>query len=452
MIRTFVSAIQIGLLVVAAIWIAQRPGTIEIHWLGYDVTAHVGLVFLGLIFVVAVILFLHRILLAAGALPGRFRERKENKQYEKGYKELTQGLSAVAAGDAAEASAHAKKNRALWPEDQGLSLLLEAQAARLRGEEEVARLSFDKLLANKDTAFLGLRGLLVHAMETGDTNRALDLAQKAWKMHPEQPWIIRMVYDLGLQQHQWQLAENTLKNAVRYQVVTPQKAQSDRIAMLLARADEAFVKGEDSSALKLFKEAYRLDQSFVPSAQRLAEFYRARGKNRAAQTVIEKTWALNPHPDLIKLWDTLIPRTKKDSSTERLRWFEKLASSRPDSEESHLTMAQVALDAQLWGQAREYLQKAEDIALSARLYKLYATLEDQSGHSADAYEWQEKAATAPPEKKWVCKQTGMTYEKWSPVAHPHGTFNSIIWDYPNSYAILPLQNNLPQNELLITAK
>lgn len=452
MLRALLFAIKIGLLAVAGVWVSQRPGTIELDWLGYHVKAQVGLVLLCLLALLVVTLFIYRVLLAIAALPKRWKQRQDFKQYEKGYGALTQGLTAVAAGDAKAASERAAKTRALWPKDKGLSLLLEAQAARLRGEEDVAKACFDKLLANKDTAFLGLRGLLVNALEANDTARALGLAQQARKMHPKQPWVVRMVYDLEVQGGHWDDAEKTLKAAVRCKAIEDKQAAGDRVAMLTAKADAQADKGKHGDAIATLRKAHKLDPAFVPATQRLAELYIERGNRRGAKRVIEETWKTNPHRDLVPLWDRIAPKHKANDVSTRLSWFEKLVALNPHSAEGQLAAARVALEDELWGQAREYLDMADNLQPSARLYRLYASLEEKLGNPEAANAWLEQAADAPADKVWTCKQTGQIYERWMPVAKPHGSFNTIIWDYPKAQTALGAQTMLPQNELLITAK
>ncbi|MCB9990627.1 MAG: tetratricopeptide repeat protein [Rhodospirillales bacterium] len=452
MLRALFFAIKIGLIFAAAVWIAQRPGEVELDWLGYHIKADVGLVLLGLFALLLATLVLHRMVLAVAALPTKLKKRHEHKQHDKGYQSLTQGLTAVAAGDAKLATAQADKTRALWPDDKGLSLLLEAQAARLRGEEDVARAAFDKLLHNKDTAFLGLRGLLVNALERGDTARGLELAHKAQKMHPRQPWILQMVYDLEIQEKQWDKAEHSLRQAIKFKAVEAARGDKDRIAMLAAQADELNEKGDASRAIAALRKAHKIDPGFAPVAQRLAALYIARKNKPAARKIIEATWRVSPHPDLVPLWDSIVPQGKAKDISARLNWFEKLVLLKPDSAEGQLAAAKVAMEEELWGQARDYLSQAEKTDYSARLCRLYATLEERLGHTEEANGWLEKAADAPAEKVWTCKETGRIYERWDPVARPHGSFNTIIWDYPKARASLSVPSALPQNELLITAK
>jgi hypothetical protein len=92
------------------------------------------------------------------------------------------------------------------------------------------------------------------------------------------------------------------------------------------------------------------------------------------------------------------------------------------------------MDHKFWGDARNYLKQAEDAgATDARTYRLRAELEDQTTRLDEfVMGWQEKAAEAPPEKTWVCRETGRIYDHWHAIAMPHGSFNTIAWDHPYS--------------------
>lgn len=452
MLRALLFAVKIGLIAAAAFWIAQRPGTVAIDWLGYHIDAQIGLVLLLLLACALAMLFLHRVILALAFLPKNLKKRRERKIHEKGYRALTKGLAAVAAGDAREAGDRATKARALWPKDEGLVLLLEAQAARLRGEEDAARAAFDRLLKNRDTAFLGLRGLLADALDGGDTTRALELARRAQTMHPRQPWVLRLVYDLEIRKKLWNDAGKTMKQALRVAAIDEDRARGDQVALLAAQAETLTDKGQRGEAMALLRKAHREDPAFAPVTERLATLLIEHGNRRAAIKAIEETWKLRPHKDLVRLWERLAPHAKNKDISPKLAWFERLLALNPGCMESQLAAARAALDEALWGQAREYLKMALQLGNSARLCRMYAELEDKLYHAESAREWLEKAADAPPDKIWICRETGQIYDRWSPVAKPHGSFNTIVWDYPSPHAALGAQALLPQNEILIAAK
>ena len=92
-----------------------------------------------------------------------------------------------------------------------LTLLLSAQAAQLEGDDHAARGYFEAMLDQPATAFLGLRGLLVQAERTGDTARALELAERAFALRPETPWVLTALLELQTRAGRWSDALGTVK-------------------------------------------------------------------------------------------------------------------------------------------------------------------------------------------------------------------------------------------------
>jgi HemY protein len=443
MIKALWFMTKIGLLALLAVWIAGRPGFVRLEWLDYAFTVHVGLFLLMAMFTILLAIFVYSVIRTIAALPRTLRQYREKRRREKGYRALTRGLTAVAAGDVKTAVHEAERASSfLKGEDNSLSLLLEAQAARLDRREDDARRSFVKLLAHKDAAFLGVRGLLQAALDTHDYARALDLARQALKLHPKQPWILRLVYDLELRQRQWARARDLLGRAQRAGAVPPEKATRDRVAMLLAEADDDLQKGLHEEALKKTKKAARTAPGFVPASLRLARLYIQAGQRRQAIHTLERAWKAAPHPAYVPLWQALIAPEKTKKPVGRLQWFEKLLTLNPDTAAGQMAAGQIAMEDGLWGEARHFLMRTEEIEPSADLYKLRAELETRASNDPKAaQDWLEKAATAKTGKAWVCRESGRIYEEWIPVALPHGSFNTIEWSSPD-FETRPAENSL----------
>lgn len=427
MLRASWFAIKLGILVAAAVWVANRPGVIDIHWQGYDIRADVSLALLAAFFSIIVLLAVHRVLWTVFSLPKTWRRYRTQVAQQKGYRALALGLTAVAAGDAKLADYHARRTRALLPQDNGLPVLLEAQAARLKGDRKIAGAAFEKLLNNKDTAFLGLRGLLQTSLEDGGSvGGAAALTARALKLYPKHPFVLRMVYDMALRQRHWRQAQKLLDKIERLKGMEPDKIRSERVALLLQLAEEE----KEGGVLPLLRAAYKIDPSFVPAAHRLAHHYLGHGKRRAAVSILEKAWKENPHPDFLPLWKEAVPENGPHDGAARLRWFERLAELNPSSMETQMAAASAAMDEHMWGVARQYLDAAANTGSSARLYHLRARLAQAQNHPDEAALMLRRAAEAPPEKIWFCRDSGHVYKSWSPVAEPHGSFNTIIWDTP----------------------
>ena len=426
MLRALWFAIKLGILLAVAVWVANRPGVIDIHWQGYDVRVDVSVALLTSFFFIVILLTVHRVLWALFSMPAAWRRYSARIAQQKGYRSLTLGLTAVAAGDAKLAAYHAHRTRLLLPQDNGLPVLLEAQAARLKGDGKSAGAAFEKLLNNKDTAFLGLRGLLQSALEDNSTGGAVALTERALKLYPKHPLVLRMVYDMALRQRHWDQAQALLSKIERLKGMEPEKIKSERAALFLQLAEEA----KESGILPLLRRAYNTNPSFVPAAQRLARYYLEHNRSRAAVSVLEKTWKESPHSDLLPLWKDAAPPSKPADSAARLRWFERLIALQPASMDAQMATAAAAMDEHMWGVAREHLDAAASIGASVKLYHLRARLAQAQNHPDEATLMLRRAAEAPPEKIWFCRDSGHVYKSWSPVAEPHGSFNTIVWDIP----------------------
>jgi HemY protein len=436
MIRAIGFLIKVGVLVAIAVWLADQNGRVEIDWGIYKITfPHIGFFLLTAMAMVLLAIFIYSIIQTFVKFPRSFRRYREIKRKDQGYRALTLGLTAVAAGDRKMAAYQSHRARKLLPREEPLPLLLQAQSERMQGKEEEAQVTFTALTHDKDAGFLGVRGLLQAALDAHNYPKALDLARQALKLHPKQAWILKLVYELEIRARNWEEAQVVLYRAEKAKAIPAPHALTDRVSIFLARAQAALQEGYRDRAVKNYQQAYKYSHFFVPAALGLAKFYKQDNQHRHAAAVIEKTWRGNPHPELARVWEGLVPPRNLRKPMARLQWAEKLVTINPGHPESHLFAGRVAMEESLWGEAREHFRKAEAIEPSARLYWMWANLEKRAGSGQRLIQsLQEKADTFPPERCWVCRETGRIYESWSPVAEPHGAFNTIQWTHPHGFS------------------
>ncbi len=435
MIKTLWFMVKIGALVALALWVAERPGFVTVEWLGYDIRAHVGLFLVALLAVILLSIFIYNIIKTFVDFPKSYRRYNEVKRFEKGYRALTIGLSAVAAGDAKIANEQARRASALLKDDGGLALLLKAQAAKMDGRETEAQAAFETLTQSKDAAFLGVRGLLQAALEKGDDEGALAAARKALEVQPRQPWVIKTVYDMELRLRDWPAARASLRRAEKRGAITKAQAQSDRIAMWHVEGEALVAEGRRDAALGVFERAYKLDKSFVPSVVALARMCHQTGNRRRAVRLVERAWKAEPHPDLAQMWDALISRDRSKKSLGRMQWFERLLKLRADTSAAQMAAGQVAAEEGLWGEARGYFERAAALEPNALLYSMRAAMEEKSGASDEIVQkWLDKADDAQAAKAWTCTGSGRIYNEWQPISvagfGAQGGFNTIKWAQP----------------------
>lgn len=436
MLRALFFLLKVAVLVVIAVWLAEQQGAVSFAWVdsaGNDneINMHLGVFFVGALAVIILALTLFRVMKGIADFPKSLKRYRRENNKDKAFRALTLGLTAVAAGDVKAAKYQSYRVTKLLDEENGLSLLLSAQALRLQGKDEEANEQFVHLLENKDASFLGMRGLLQSALDQSDYDTALKISREALKLHPKQPWILKIVYDLEIRARDTEAALKTLYRAEKSKAVTKDQAASDRIAMLLYESDKDMEGGFREAARKKLEKAYKYNESNIPTVLRLARYYLQTGKRRKAVSLIEKAWAVNTHPDLLPLWASAGPPSKKNAASNNLRWFERLLAINTGSAEGQMAVAKAAMEAGLWGEAKNYLKMAEDIRTGKKLFRLYALLEEKTSNDPEqVQEWLGRAADAPSERCWICRETGHVYENWSAYAEPHGSFNTIVWDFP----------------------
>ncbi len=456
MFQTLWFFLKFLIIIVFLAWIISLSGTVVIDLLDYNITVPTNIFILALLVTIFILGFIYKLLQSVFLLPQIFSKHREETRHQKGYSALTRGLVAIAAGDSKQATYYARRAGNMLPKSKGkqqpLHLLLEAQAAQLRGENAVAQNRFEALMQDKDAAFLGIRGLLKSALDQGNTHLALQYANDAAQLHPNQIWIIQTQYHLQIENKMWDEVLKTAKIAKKNKALEPEKIISDEIAITLMRFDQAIKEKDFGMAERHLKTAMKLDKYYVPTNFRAAHYYISLGKNKKAAALIKDSWAQSPHPDLAKIWFELAPDAHK-YQVKRSKWFQTLADINPNHIESHILLARAAMEMSLWGEAKASLIQAEKVYPSAQIYRLLAVVEQNSDYNDDSmHSLMEKASDALPEKSWVCTRTGIIYEEWMPIAPPHESFNTIIWQCPNIARIYVSKNQTfmaGSNNLLI---
>jgi HemY protein len=432
MIRTVLAILLIALLVAIAVFLGEQPGSVTIEWQGREIYTDVGVLAGAVIVAALVAALLIRLALALIRGPSAFLRARRERRRREGYRALTQGMVAVAAGDPGEAARQARKADVLLAEPP-LTLLLSAQAAQLNGDEQAAKRYFSAMLDRPETEFLGLRGLIMQALRGGDEPTALQLATRAKELRPRTPWVMSSLFELQARAGQWAAADATLAEAVKRTVLTQAASRHHRAVLNHTRSVEAERKGLPKDALRLAAQAYALDPGFAPAAVRYAGLLRGGGKDRHARKVIEGAWRAAPHPALAQAYEAIDPQ---EPALDKVKEMERLVALQPEHIESRLAAAGAALKAKLWGEARRHLLAAgaegEGATPAPRLCRMMAELEmAEHGDLAAARGWLARAATTTAaDPTWVCRDCGSECEDWAPLCPACRSFDSLAWRTP----------------------
>jgi HemY protein len=454
-IRGLLGLLVFAGLITAAIFFADHPGQVEIVWQGWQVETSVGVLAAAAVLAgLAIALLFWLVSLILGSPRAFLRHRRERRR-RAGYRALTRGMVAVAAGDSQEAQRCARRADALLA-DPPLTLLLSAQAAQLGGDETAAKKFFTAMLERPEMEFLGLRGLLNQALRAGDRGTALRLTERAATLRPDTTWAVESLFELEAREGRWDAALETLAQAVKRRIIPRERARHHRGVIRYELSLAALAGGERARGRNLAAQAQALTPDLAAPAAHHARVLLQDHRTGPAAKAIERAWRTIPHPDLAQVYGAI---QEGAPPLDRLKRFERLAAQNPDARETHLAVAEAALEAQLWGEARRHLDRAlsapappliarlpnpasfsvtpasdENPSLAGptpRLCLMMARLEEaEHGIGPGSREWLDRAVTAMPDPRYICATCGGESLEWRSLCPHCGSFDALAWRTP----------------------
>ncbi len=443
MIRIAVLFIQIAILVLAGVWLANEPGTVTVVWRDWRIDTAIGMIalVLGLVAIAAVIVFRLWDILRHGPL--RLLSSQRVNRERRGYRELTQGMISLASGDAAGAIRHARKADTLLDNPIAGNLLI-AQAATLQGKASLAKQHYEVMSVSGDATIAGLRGLFEQAISVGDRDSALRFGEKVRELQPDSEWVLIPLFELKVARDDWAGADGVLAEAIRRKAVAAESGKRNRALVLYERGISALGQGDVDAATGYLREAHDLDPNFVPAATEYARLLGDAGKKRRALRVLEQSWERYPHPSSA---ETYLDIVQSSDPLDRYKAVQKFVSGDPESADALLLLAEFALKARLWGEARRQLESLSQKNPTAAVYRMMAELEDlDDGNPDHAKQWREAASRAIGDKVWVCDGCGAQRADWKTRCEECGAFGSYQWRHsctPSSPNTLVSSSALP---------
>jgi len=424
MIRALVFIGLLAIAAFAAVWLADRPGSVVVAWGGYEYRTTVAVAAIAAAAFAFLLSLLWTAVRSLLRLPSRLRFASRARRRAKGYAAVSRGMVAVGAGDPAAARRHAGEAQRLLG-GEPLALLLTAQAAQIAGDRPGAEAAFRNMVEDPETRVLGLRGLFVEARRRGDMAAARAYAAEAARLAPGVGWANEAVLEAQSADGDWRGALAMIERRASAGLVDKATARRHRAVLLTADAMARRDHDEDG-ALSDVLEAIRLAPDLVPAAALAGQILSRRGDLRRAARVIEAAWKVQPHPDLA---DTYLNLRPGDSALDRLARAETLARLSSWDPEARLALARAALEAREFARARETLRPLLENNLTVRSALLMADIEQaEHGATGQVREWLARAARSPRDPAWIAD--GVVSERWAPVSPITGRLDAFVWEAP----------------------
>jgi HemY protein len=424
MVRLVVYLLTIALVASGLAWLADRPGSLQIVWQGYDVETSVFRAVVILTATIATIVFLWSMFRVLWNSPAVIGNRLMRQRQRKGLDAISGGMIAIGAGDSALASRYALQARKTLPHEP-LTQLLRAQTAELSGDRAAARRIYEAMLASPETEQLGLRGLFLEAQREGAGEAARQFAARALRANPKLGWSSTALFEQQCRQKDWTAAISTLEHARKSGHIAKTAADRKRAVLLAAKA----IQAEDATpdkALAWALESHGLAPDLVPAAVVAGRILASRGNTSKAAKIIQKTWTKSPHPDLATVY---AHARVGDSTRDRLDRVRQLAALNPHSIESPVAVATTATEARMFDEARRALEPLLSDRLTQRVALLMARIEaGENGEKGRVREWLARAMNAARDPVWMAD--GVISDHWEPISPVDGRLDAFQWRVP----------------------
>ncbi|MEM9045705.1 MAG: heme biosynthesis HemY N-terminal domain-containing protein [Pseudomonadota bacterium] len=339
--------------------------------------------------VAGLIIAIYRFILGDETAISRFFNRSRERR---GFDALTKAMTALAEGDGRTAKAKAAKAERLL-ERPDLTRLVTAQSAEMAGDLTKAKTYYKALAEQKQTSYVGVKGLIELAQADGDEERALKLAKQAYQLRPKEAWVLDNLYTLQSRSFDWRGARKTLSEQRRAGHLPKPEANRRDAMLALAQAEDAEELGQTEHARKLSVEAAKLDPVNIDAVSTAARHLVAAGSKRAANRLIMHAWQFKPSPQLAAAFAAIEPNETPDQREKR---FKKLFDVKGSGTEANLVRAELALTIEDWAGARRAMAKLEEDEPSARSCAIMAAIARGEGEpDAVVRGWLARALGAP---------------------------------------------------------
>ncbi len=423
MLRLIGFLAAVALIAAGLAWLADRPGELTVDWQGYVIETSVFRAIVLLFALVVAALALWSILRNVWQSPAAVGSVLAKRRQKHGLDALSSGMIALGAGDRAAAMRSAIQARKSLP-NEPLTHLLRAQAAQLAGDRTTARRIFEAMLASPDTEQLGLRGLFLEAQRERETEAGLHFAERAVALNPKLAWAVDALFELQCSQSDWAGALETVATARKNGHIDRPKADRRRAVLLTAQA-QAAEDADPDRALTLALEAHGLAPDLVPAGAIAGRLLASRGNTPRAAKVLQRTWSRSPHPDLATAYAYA---RIGDSPRDRLDRIKQLAALTPNSLEGPIAVANAAIEARQYEEARTALEPLLQGRLTQRVATLMARVEGEEGDKGRVREWLARAVHAPRDPAWTAD--GIIADHWAPISPVTRTLDAFQWRVP----------------------
>lgn len=377
MTSLFVIFIALALAAGFVAMVMDDPGYVLITIPPWNIEMSLALFLLLLLLIFAIVYLLVRFLARLWHSPSAVNAWRTGRKHDKARRLQTQGIMRVIEGDWEQAERQLL-NYVNETDTPALNYLGAAHAAQGRGDFKKRDEYLNQALKRDPDQAVAI-GLTEATLQyrSGQYDQAGKTLERLRIRAPRNKRVLGLSVKVLEQTQDWPTLHNLLPG-VRKQRAAPEE-EIDRLQKLSSRRLLTDSTQEDTLK-KTWRSLSRNERNnpelLATYAQRLID----QGQNQQAEELVRKSIQRNWDPNLVRMYGRI--RTEKPAL--QLKYAEKWAAGHKDSPELMLSLAQIALNNELWGKAREYLEACIDCGGTVEAYR-------ELGHLLEQLDEKEKA-------------------------------------------------------------
>lgn len=452
MTRKISTFIFIGLIFTVAVWMGDKNSLITVDWRLYNLEFSVPEAMLLVLLFVAVVDFLNRIFRrllslqvreayksnyaesvkeneAIDVLAGKISEKIiiDRKDFDKSLLYVLRAMTSITAGDMKEARANIRALKKLIGKDPIIDVLTMKIYKGEKDFDSMEKLSA-KLMKNEDIQIVGMKAAVEAQMQKKEFAEALATANKAFELRQDLYWVIESAFELRAKAGDWDGAMQVLDAGIKKKIVPAEKHKRLKAIVFYERALEARKKGDDVNFFRLCSQAIEADDTLVPAALAMAQYYVENDNQfRKAAKVLTTAWKKNPTDEIAYAYLNLYPKDDVLARIQKMETFALLNGLRPSL--NNRILAELCSEAGLWGKAKGEIEVfLINNPCTRKVAELIAKHEEYYNNDKNAAkEWREKVKTMADDGEWVCESCGETSHEWHSVCPSCGAFGQERW-------------------------
>lgn len=321
--KRFLHLIIYCLLIVAAVvWLHSYPGTILINWFGYEIQITIAFAVI-ILLCLALAVYILRIPLSFVRWVKESIDSRSKKNQEVFVERM---LKSYLSGDTKQSMKLIVKAEKVLKDRPELKTLLDAL---INPNAQI----FNDMLQKEDMQLAAVKGLVALHQQKGEIKQALDLCQKALPKNKDIAWLVSATLQLEQLNEQWEKSLETLELARKLHIVD-ERSYATQKANVLLRLDRPY---------EAFKAAPWMSEAAVLSAK----MYPKKGDD-----ILQTAWENNPNWSVYEAYKALYARKDVIGFYQSVH---KLTDKNKTARLNYLVLADAAINASLWNEARKEL-------------------------------------------------------------------------------------------------